>query len=88
LDPPYFEKGPELYTNFYTKKDHINLANCIVKLNHSWVITYDNVKEIKKIYSKYNLKHREYSLRYSANNKYKGTEIMFYSNGIIPINFV
>ena len=29
LDPPYYNKGPELYVNFYRKDNHISLANTI-----------------------------------------------------------
>ncbi len=87
LDPPYFKKGPGLYTNFYTKKDHEKLADYVSNLNHNWIVTYDNVDKIRKIYKKHDLKCQEYSLRYSANNKCEGTEVMFYSNNLIPINF-
>ena len=27
FDPPYYGKGPGLYTNFYSHGDHANLAN-------------------------------------------------------------
>lgn len=87
LDPPYFEKGPGLYTNFYTEEDHKKLAHQVSNLNHNWIVTYDNVDKIKEIYREYNLFFNEYSLRYSAQKKYKGTEIMFYSNNLIPISF-
>lgn len=87
LDPPYFEKGPGLYTNFYTEEDHISLANHVANLNHNWIVTYDNVDRIKEIYDEYDFNHNEYSLRYSAKNKYEGTEIMFYSNNLVPISF-
>ncbi|NLY46734.1 MAG: DNA adenine methylase [Tissierella sp.] len=87
LDPPYFENGPGLYTNFYTEKDHNKLAEYVSNLNHHWIVTYDNVDKIKEIYNKYNYNFNEYSLSYSANNKYKGTEIMFYSNNLIPVSF-
>lgn len=87
LDPPYFEKGPGLYTNFYTEEDHIMLANEVANLNHNWVVTYDNVDRIKEIYNEYNFNYNEYSLNYSAHKKYRGTEIMFYSDTLIPVNF-
>lgn len=87
LDPPYFEKGPGLYTNFYTEEDHIILANHVANLNHYWVVTYDNVDRIKEIYSEYKFNYNEYSLNYSAHKKYKGTEIMFYSNNLVPVSF-
>lgn len=87
LDPPYFEKGPGLYTSFYTEEDHINLANHVSNLNYNWIVTYDNADRIKEIYNEYQFQHKEYSLRYSAQKKYKGTEIMFYSNDITPVTF-
>lgn len=87
LDPPYFEKGPGLYTNFYTEEDHRNLAYHVSNLNHNWIVTYDNATTIKEIYEEYNFDYKEYSLRYSANNKYEGTEIMFYSNSLVPVSF-
>lgn len=87
LDPPYFEKGPGLYTNFYTEEDHIELANHVTDLNHNWIVTYDNVDRIKEIYDEYDLNYNEYDLRYSAQKKYKGSEIMFYSNNLVPADF-
>jgi len=51
MDPPYYKHGPELYLNFYTPDDHKLFARFIQKeLRHSWIITYDNNKEIKKLY--------------------------------------
>lgn len=85
LDPPYFEKGPGLYTNFYTESDHRELENYVNKLENNWVVTYDNADIIKKIYGKH--KHQEYTLHYSAKKVYKGTEVMFYSPKIVPVNF-
>lgn len=29
--PPYYSKGPGLYTNFYSHGDHVNLANAITQ---------------------------------------------------------
>ena len=83
LDPPYFQKGQSLYTNYYENKDHIVLAKKIEKLNHKWILTYDNAEEIKKIYQ--NFSSQQFSLNYSAQRKYKGTEIMFYSNNLLIV---
>ncbi|OXB94671.1 DNA adenine methylase [Parageobacillus galactosidasius] len=79
FDPPYYEKGPSLYTNFYTKKDHIELAKKIQTdlKNRKWIVTYDHNDEIKKLYA--NLNYLEYYLTYSAQNKTKGIEYMFFS---------
>lgn len=87
LDPPYFNKGPGLYTNFYTNEDHKKLAENVVKLKHKWVVTYDNVNEIKQIYDDLGAKYIEYSLRYSARSNTKSTEVMFFSENINPASF-
>ena len=87
FDPPYYSKGPGLYTNFYSHGDHANLANEIQKnlINRKWIVTYDNVNEIKSMYKKSS--SIEFELRYSLENKRKGNEVMFFSKGIKrPIN--
>ena len=63
FDPPYFNKGKDLYTNFYSIDDHINLANHISGLKQNWIITYDNTDEIRKIYSDFQIK--EFDILYS-----------------------
>ena len=83
FDPPYFGKGPELYTNFFTYKDHKRISGEIKKLNCPWVVTYDNVDKIIGLYNGY--KCRVFDLNYSVANKGKSTEIMFInSNCVYP----
>lgn len=80
LDPPYYNKGPELYVNFYRKDNHISLANTIKKslYNKKWILTYDNSSEIENLYT--DLNKIEYFLNYSAGKQTKGIEYMFFSN--------
>lgn len=79
FDPPYYKQGSNLYTNFYTHKDHVSLANKIKAIKyHSWILTYDNQKEIKDMYKGF--KKEMYKLNYSVEKKYKGDEVIFYSN--------
>ncbi len=82
FDPPYFEKGYQLYMNYYDKDDHNKLAKAIGKLFHKWLISYDNVKEIKELYREYNTLH-EISLPYSIGKNRKGREIIFTSKNIL-----
>ncbi|MCP6682143.1 DNA adenine methylase [Bacillus nakamurai] len=85
FDPPYFNKGPSLYTNFYSEKDHIELSLKIKnKLrNRKWIVTYDMCDPIKKMYS--NLNHIEFHLTYTAQLKTQGKEYMFFSkNTVFP----
>ena len=82
LDPPYYNKGPELYVNFYRKNNHISLSNTIKKslYNKKWILTYDNSSEIENLYT--DLNKIEYFLNYSAGKQTKGIEYMFFSNKI------
>lgn len=80
FDPPYYSKGPGLYTNFYTHGDHVNLANAIVQRlkNRKWIVTYDNVNAIKSMYSR--VPSVEFELQYSLQKKRSSSEVMFFSN--------
>ena len=85
FDPPYYEKGPELYVNHYLKSDHERLGNKIKSIDNYWITTYDNAEEIKEIYK--DKKIIEFNLNYSAGKSKKGTEIMIFSDRIKSINF-
>jgi DNA adenine methylase len=74
LDPPYYVKGKDLYKNSYTHSDHEDISTLISKLKQYWIITYDNVDPIKKLYSRYSL--LEFNLTYSVNKYYQGKEIL------------
>ncbi|NFG96872.1 DNA adenine methylase [Clostridium sporogenes] len=79
FDPPYYKKGASLYTNFYKHEDHLALSNKIKNIKyHSWIVTYDNVKEIRDMYK--DKRMETYQLNYYAQKKYKGNEVIFYSN--------
>jgi DNA adenine methylase len=78
LDPPYFNKGNQLYMNFYKSSDHEKIAKELKKLSNPWVLTYDNEEYIKNLYDW--CKGYEYSLRYYAAKKHIATELVFYNN--------
>jgi len=77
VDPPYYKKGSELYTNFYESRDHELLALQMKQTNGSWMMTYDNVEPIRALYKKY----RQYllSIYYSLNTKRTAPELMIAS---------
>ncbi|OPB31551.1 DNA adenine methylase [Bartonella sp. AR 15-3] len=78
MDPPYFKKGKGLYTSFYQANDHHNLENIISQhVKAPWLITYDNVEEIKFLYKQYT--SIEFSLQYSLQKKRQATELMIFS---------
>ncbi|MDF2589018.1 MAG: Site-specific methylase [Anaerocolumna sp.] len=79
FDPPYFEKGKQLYLNFFSYEDHVRIEKLIGEsVKCDWIITYDNVPEIVKIYDCYNLK--KFDLNYSAAEKRKASEIIIFKN--------
>lgn len=74
FDPPYFEKGKQLYLNFFSYNDHVRIERMIDNhVNCDWVITYDDVQEIADIYQNHIL--RRIDLNYSAAVKRKASEI-------------
>ncbi|HHQ4579726.1 TPA: DNA adenine methylase [Aeromonas hydrophila] len=80
LDPPYYMKGAGLYRNFYTHDDHVQIAKALEDVKHPWVVSYDDVEQIKKIYKGY--RQDEYVLSYTAQEKKKGSEVMIYGPNI------
>lgn len=80
FDPPYYNKGAELYTNFFNDNDHINLKNAIDNVRHPWITTYDNCNFISNLYAEYRC--QLITLTYSAGKNKKGEELLFYSNDL------
>lgn len=81
LDPPYYIKGKDLYLNYYNSSDHKNVLNCLEMSNlENWMVTYDNVEFIRRLYKKY--RQQEYSLNYCAAKYQKGSEIAIYSSNL------
>ncbi|PHZ86734.1 DNA methyltransferase [Paremcibacter congregatus] len=79
FDPPYFVKGQGLYQNHYNPDDHKKIAGLIQSgIKQTWLVSYDNAPEICKLYKK--RRQLEFSLNYSAQLKYKGTEVMIFKD--------
>jgi len=79
LDPPYYNKGQQLYLNFYRPEDHSNISSLLENLDDTyWIVSYDNVDQIKNHYSKF--RQQEYCLNYYAGKATVGKEIIIYSD--------
>lgn len=76
IDPPYYEKGSNLYMNYYNTSDHERLARGIGKLERPWVLSYDNHGFIVNLYRNYDM--RAYKLQHSTSNKI-GNEVVVFS---------
>lgn len=84
FDPPYYRRGKVLYKNFFTDKLHKELHDSIVNnVIAPWVVSYDDVAEVRKIYS--GLPVKSFSLSYSLANNGKGREVMFFKeDSLVP----
>lgn len=82
LDPPYYVKGSGLYQNFYTHKDHEKIARFVQeKIALPWLVSYDHTPEILAMYQE--CRSISYGINYSAQNRYKGAEAMFFSADLV-----
>lgn len=78
LDPPYFEKGRDLYINHFVDEDHAVLSRRVRRLRQvPWVVTYDNVHTIRRLYGDCNQK--QFELDYTADERRVGSELMVLS---------
>lgn len=79
FDPPYFQKGRELYSDYLNEKGHQELSQKIIQelKDYKWIVTYDNAPEIREMYSEVSCK--EYILQYTLQTKVKATELMVFS---------
>jgi DNA adenine methylase len=50
LDPPYFDKGNDLYQHGFAEADHRRLADALKISNHRWILSYDDCPQIRKMY--------------------------------------
>ena len=67
-----------MYKNFFSPSDHQQIFERINELACPWLVTYDDVPEIRKIYSSY--AGKRYDLIYSLANNGKNSELMFMSD--------
>jgi DNA adenine methylase len=80
LDPPYYQKGQDLYTNFYEKNDHAAIARRLEEYGNPWVMTYDACNEIRALYRKRTVLDSE--LSYSAREVRRGKELVIFGPGV------
>jgi DNA adenine methylase len=83
LDPPYYVKGQGLYRNFYMHDDHLQIAKVLQSDSFMlpWVVSYDNAAEICDLYQF--SKCLAYNLNYTAQKRYVGNEVMFFSHELL-----
>ena len=81
LDPPYYIKGEGLYEHFYQHQDHEQIAILVQEVRQPWIVSYDAAPEILVLYDGF--EKIQYGLSYSAADRYRGEEVMFFSPKIL-----
>lgn len=78
FDPPYYHKASTLYMNHYSDENHRVVSEKIKSIKGiKWIVSYDNVPEITKLYLNYESK--EYSFNHTAYKIRAGKEILFFN---------
>lgn len=73
LDPPFYLKGESLYRSYFECKQHEELAVELEKLTCPWILSYDNVPQVRKLYENFkNIVHID--MPYSINSHAKRIE--------------
>ena len=82
LDPPYYEKGRDLYYDFYQHEDHAAVQKFVAENlgDKFWIVSYDDAPAIRDLYKGY--RWRSYKIGYSARERREGCEIMFFGDAL------
>ena len=80
LDPPYFRAGKALYLNAYQADDHVAVKQYLHSVKVPWVVSYDDVPEIRRLYR--SLRARRIELLHTARSAHQGAEVLFFGPGL------
>ena len=79
LDPPYHGVGKELYKDHYFEsEDHCRLAEAVRGLRQKWLLSYDDVPEIRALYPTNTIENL--NMYYHTYAKKHKDEILIYGN--------
>jgi len=79
LDPPYYQKGADLYMNSCSIKDHKKLSRRVRQLQKTWMVSYDHHDFILNLYGEFQI--LSYKLSQSASNRV-GKELLIFADSL------
>ena len=81
IDPPYIDKGQNLYLNNYNIRHHQILERRVKQLVQPWIVTYDYNAAVRHgLYQDF--PRLAFELSYSAQTRQKGKEALFTSKNL------
>lgn len=82
LDPPYFQKGRDLYKYYMKNDDHEKLGRFLRECqDFRWIISYDDITFIRNIYK--GVQKSRVQMQYSAHKVCIGKELLISSKKCI-----
>lgn len=66
FDPPFFHKANQLYGYYFEKKDHKNFKQWLFKITDQWILSYDDVIEVRRLYKNHKGHAQIVEMIYSA----------------------
>jgi len=76
FDPPYYQKGPGLYLNHFSRGDHKSLRDAILRCRFPWVLSYDAHQDIVDLYRDHDLALYRSRLRHTISGNTRAEELI------------
>jgi DNA adenine methylase len=86
FDPPYYEKGSQIYRHYYKNEDHLALSRYVRETRYlDWLVSYDDAPYICGLYGDTGAQYRPLYLDYSCASRIRkrGQELLI-SNLPLP----
>ena len=77
LDPPYYEKGNDLYANAFTDNDHKRLRDALKIAKYKWLLSYDDCPEVRELYKWATIE--EIDVNYTIRTARAKSELLIYN---------
>lgn len=88
LDPPYYYKAEHLYGYVFDIKEHTKLRDHLMAIESPWLLSYDDVEEVRKLYNRRGLQARVVDNTYSAHPlggaSFIGRELLYSNMDRLP----
>lgn len=79
-DPPYLQRGSDLYLNALTWEDHQRLAKALRGARSRWMVTYDDDPRVHALYP--SQRRAIFSIAHTAAEPHVGREVAVFGNAV------